>query len=76
MIPKRPREATSHHPPNTVEQQSEDSFPTSDPPSFSGGQTIGAPVERKTRPKKRNSPDVRAAEKKVKSRRSRKPSQY
>jgi hypothetical protein len=37
-----------HHPPKSVEQQSEDSFPASDPPSFSGGNVIGAPQERET----------------------------
>jgi hypothetical protein len=36
-----------HHPPKTVEQQSEDSFPASDPPTYSGG-SVGAPVDRKS----------------------------
>ena len=51
-MPKRKREADGqfHHPPKTVEQQSEDSFPASDPPTHSGG-SIGAPVDRKTDPK-------------------------
>jgi hypothetical protein len=37
-----------HHPPKSIERQSEDSFPASDPPSFSGGNIVGAPEERKT----------------------------
>ena len=37
-----------HHPPKSIEQQSEDSFPASDPPSFSGGNIVGAPEKRKT----------------------------
>lgn len=47
---RREVDGQTHHPPKTVEQQSEDSFPTSDPPSYSGG-SVGAPVERKTDPK-------------------------
>jgi hypothetical protein len=57
----------THHPPKTVEQQSEDSFPTSDPPSFAGGHAIGAPVERKSRALGPNSQRVRDAERKVKT---------
>ena len=51
MPKKRRREADGqmHHAPKTVEQQSEDSFPASDPPTHSGG-SIGAPVGRKSAP--------------------------
>jgi len=50
--PKRQADGVTHHPPKSVEQQSEDSFPASDPPSFSGaGHTIGAPVERRSHKK-------------------------
>ncbi len=53
MTKRKRREADgqTHHPARSVEQQSEDSFPASDPPSFSGGKHIvGAPTERKTNP--------------------------
>jgi hypothetical protein len=46
--PRREADGQIHHPPGSVEQQSEDSLPTSDPPSFMGGQIIGAPDERKS----------------------------
>jgi len=51
MAKSRRREADeqTHHPPKTVEQQSEDSFPASDPPTYSGG-SVGAPVDRKSAP--------------------------
>jgi len=51
MAKSRRREADGqvHHPPKTVEQQSEDSFPASDPPTYSGG-SVGAPVDRKSAP--------------------------
>jgi hypothetical protein len=51
-----------------IDRQMKDSFPASDPPSFSGGKHIvGAPEERHTKPKTGNSRAVRDAEKKVKS---------
>ncbi|MDE2183391.1 MAG: hypothetical protein KGJ78_10265 [Alphaproteobacteria bacterium] len=40
--PKREADGVTHSKPGSVEQQSEDSFPTSDPPSFSPG-AAGAP---------------------------------
>jgi hypothetical protein len=64
---KRDVDGQTHHPPKTVEQQSEDSFPASDPPSFNSGQAIGAPEERETEPLKPDSKRVLEAEKKVKS---------
>jgi len=51
-----------------VDQQMEDSFPASDPPSFSGGRhIIGAPVARESDAATADHPDVIKAEKKVKS---------
>jgi hypothetical protein len=70
---RREADGQTHHPPKSVEQQSEDSFPTSDPPSFSGGQTIGAPPKRKSDAAKPHSQDVKAAENKLKSRKNRNP---
>jgi len=46
----------------------EDSFPASDPPSFSGGNhIIGAPTDRESESPTAEAPEVVAAEKKVKS---------
>jgi hypothetical protein len=51
-----------------IDRQMKDSFPASDPPSFSGGDHfIGAPVERKSDSPSAESPEVKDAEKKVKS---------
>ena len=50
-----------------VDQQSDESFPASDPPSYSGGKhIIGAPVERESDSPTADHPDVVKAEKKVK----------
>jgi len=50
-----------------IDRQMEDSFPASDPPSFSGGNhTIGAPVSRESETPSGESPEVKDAEKKVK----------
>jgi hypothetical protein len=44
-----------------------DSFPASDPPSYSGGNhAIGAPVNRESESPKADTHEVKAAEKKVK----------
>jgi len=66
--PKMKREADGivHSKPGSIDQQSEDSFPASDTPSFSPG-AIGAPEDRKTKPKTGESRSVKDAEKKVKS---------
>jgi hypothetical protein len=51
-----------------VDQQMEDSFPASDPPSFSGGKHIvGAPVERESDTPSADTHSVKEAEKKVKT---------
>ncbi len=51
-----------------IDRQMEDSFPASDPPSFSGGKhIIGAPVERESDSPTADHPAVKDAEKKVKT---------
>lgn len=50
-----------------IDAQMEDSFPASDPPSFSGGNhIIGAPKDRESEAPTADSPAVVEAEKKVK----------
>lgn len=49
-----------------LDKQLQDSFPTSDPPSFSAG-SIGAPKARESEPPTADAHEVLAAEKKVKS---------
>lgn len=50
-----------------IDAQMEDSFPASDPPSFSGGNhIIGAPKDRESEAPSADSPAVVEAEKKVK----------
>lgn len=73
--PKREADGLTHSKPNSVNNQSEDSFPASDAPSFSPG-AIGAPTERKTKPKTADSGSVKAAEKKVKTGDAKKPHTY
>jgi hypothetical protein len=49
-----------------IDRQMEDSFPASDPPSFSGGNhIIGAPVSRESDAATGSDPQVMDAEKKV-----------
>lgn len=49
-----------------IDRQMEDSFPASDPPSFSGGNhIIGAPASRESDAATGNSPEVKEAEKKL-----------
>ena len=62
--PKRDVDGKTHSKPGSVDQQSDDSFPASDTPSFSPG-AVGAPEDRKTT--QPSAEDVKAAEKKVKS---------
>ncbi len=59
---KRDVDGIKHHKPGTVDQQSEDSFPASDSPTFSPG-AIGAPADRKT-PHVQSGDDVANAEQK------------
>ena len=73
--PKRDTEGVPHSKPGSVDQQSEDTFPASDPPSFSMG-AVGAPEARKSKPKTAESGAVKAAEKKVKSGDAKKPETY
>ncbi len=51
-----------------IDRQMEDSFPASDPPSFSGGKhIIGAPIERESDSPTADHHAVKEAEKKVKT---------
>jgi hypothetical protein len=60
-----------------IDQQMEDSFPASDPPSFSGGNhIIGAPQGRESESPKGDSPAVVDAEKKVKDGKAPEPKSY
>lgn len=69
--PKIPEHLSTDKPATTkeekIDRQMEDSFPASDPPSFSGGNhIIGAPKERESDTPTGSSPEVKEAEKKVK----------
>ena len=60
-----------------IDRQMEDSFPASDPPSFSGGNhIIGAPKERESESPTGESPEVKEAEKKVKDGDAKAPHKY
>jgi hypothetical protein len=73
--PRRGADGQTHSKPGSIDQQLEDSFPTSDPPSFSPG-AVGAPEDRKTKPAKGDSRAVKAAEEKVKRGEAKKPETY
>jgi hypothetical protein len=62
---KRDVDGVTHSKPGSVDQQSEDTFPASDAPSFSPG-AVGAPVNRET-------PPVTASHKAAKEKAGRKP---
>jgi len=69
--PKLPEHHSTDKPRPTkddkIDAQMEDTFPASDPPSFSGGNhTIGAPRDRESEAPAPDSPAVKDAEKKVK----------
>jgi hypothetical protein len=60
-----------------IDAQMEDSFPASDPPSFSGGNhIIGAPSGRESDAPKSDNPAVIDAEKKVKDGSAAEPKKY
>jgi hypothetical protein len=60
-----------------IDAQMKDSFPASDPPSFSGGNhTIGAPKGRESESPTGDSPAVLEAEKKVKTGKAPEPGTY
>ncbi len=60
-----------------IDQQMEDSFPASDPPSYSGGNhIIGAPVARESEAPSGDDPDVKVAQKKVHEGASKTPEKY
>ncbi len=69
--PKVPEHLSTDRPAATkeekIDRQMEDTFPASDPPSFSGGNhAIGAPTERESGAAQHDSHEVVSAEKKVK----------
>ena len=72
---KREADGVVHSRPGSVDQQSEDSFPTSDAPSSSPG-AVGAPEKRVTTPPTADSPKVKEATAKVKSGASKVPHTY
>ena len=60
-----------------IDQMMEDTFPASDPPSYSGGNhIIGAPPARESETPKADAPEVKEAEKKVHSGAAKKPETY
>ena len=60
-----------------IDRQMEDTFPASDPPSYSGGNhVIGAPKERESTSPKGDAHEVKSAEEKVKKGESAKPEKY
>lgn len=78
---KMPEHHSTDKRPNSKEEkiddQMKDSFPASDPPSFSGGNhIIGAPRGRESESPKGDSPAVVEAEKKVKDGKAPEPKSY
>ncbi|MGZ4987696.1 MAG: hypothetical protein ACXWBP_06635 [Limisphaerales bacterium] len=60
-----------------IDRQMKDSFPASDPPSYSGGKhIIGAPKERESDTPKPQSQTVKDAERKVKDGSAKNPNTY
>ena len=60
-----------------IDRQMKDTFPASDPPSYSGGNhAIGAPTGRESEAPTPDSPEVKDAERKVKSGDAPKPDTY
>lgn len=80
-VPKMPEHLSTDEPAtgreDKIDKQMQDSFPASDPPSFSGGRhTIGAPAERESDAPTAKTPEVKEAEKKVKDGAARVPNKY
>jgi hypothetical protein len=78
---KVPEHLSSSDKPKTkedrIDDQMADSFPASDPPSFSGGNhTIGAPTGRESEAATSETPAVKDAEKKVKDGKAPDPKTY
>ncbi|MFO1248888.1 MAG: hypothetical protein U1E93_11855 [Alphaproteobacteria bacterium] len=78
---KMPEHHSTDKTPKTKEEkidaQMEDSFPASDPPSFSGGNhIIGAPTGRESEAPSPDAPAVVEAEKKVKEGKTKTPDAY
>jgi hypothetical protein len=78
---KMPEHHSTDKTPSTKEEkidaQLEDSFPASDPPSYSGGKhIIGAPIARESDSPTADSHAVVEAEKKVKDGKAAKPDKY
>jgi hypothetical protein len=78
---KMPEHHSTDKEPKTKEEkidaQMADSFPASDPPSFSGGNhIIGAPVARESGAATGDSPEVKDAEKKVREGDAKTPETY
>lgn len=69
--------AEKKHADHKIDRQLKDSFPASDPPSFSGGRhIIGAPEERESGAARASDHDVISAEKKVKDGSAKEPASY
>lgn len=69
--------AEKKHADHKIDRQLKDSFPASDPPSFSGGRhIIGAPEERESGAACATDHDVKAAEKKVRDGSAKEPANY
>ena len=68
---KRDVDGVTHSRPGTVDQQSEDTFPASDSPTFSPG-TVGAPVNRKT-PSVHKGDVIKSADRKNQKAKTKKP---
>lgn len=72
--PQKPKPMTQDE---KIDRQMKDTFPASDPPSYSGGNhMIGAPKGRESEAPTADSPEVKAAEQKVKSGEAPKPETY
>lgn len=60
-----------------LDKELEETFPASDPPSYSAGAIgAGAPRDRESEPKTGNAPEVKDAERKVKTGDAAKPETY